>query len=493
MSDFQSEITVQSRLVELLNILTPEEKAQMLPFMSAPMFNNSNFRAKVGPFIEICLNHPWDNPEIKLIKNHVFALLYPGQDFVDGKLEKIMVEAFKVARSFLLAQNYFRSDNEFQQTLDFSEMIRLRGLDARHQQFLIKIKKIQEDFPWDNATFLNQQFLLDHALHENECFHNQVKGDLNVPNTLQSLDRHYHLKRLELLNRLILQQKAANLQISDAIKVLIEEIQVPARYLDESPSIRINHEIFILLQKENPEPSDVRSLFDLLQLHEKKLSSESLKEFYSYLRNLCTLISRKQSDNEEIRLTLFELYKDNLPRGYLHFEGKLHPSLYLAVTTVALRVNQFDWALDFVEKHKHEIIGETEDKEYYRFNKAYCLFGAGEFSECLDNIPATIPMVDHLIQSKRLELKALYELNSDLFPYKLDAFRMFLSRTSQKILSNENHQLNLEFLNFLTQLVSSIPGDKKRSEVLVGRIEEKKQVAEWLWLHLKAQALGKSR
>ncbi len=493
MPDFQSEITAQSRLVELLNILTPEEKAQLLPFLNIPLFNGGNLRTKVSPLIELCLLHPWDNPERKLVKKDVFALLFPGQDFVDGKLEKVMVEAYKAVRNFLVAQNYFVADNEFQQILDFSEMIRLRGLDTRHQQFLQKLKKFQEEYPWDNAQFLNQQFLLEYAIHQHECLHNQVKGTLNVPNVLQALDRHYHLRRFELLNHLLLQQKMASLQIPDEIQSLMDENRVPNRYLEESPSIRITFEIFSLLQKDVPEPSDVRSLFSLLQLHEEKLTKESLREYHAYLRNLCSLISYKQPDNEEIRQTIFELYQDNLPRGYLHFEGKLPPSVFLAVTLVAVRVGELDWALSFIEKYKHEIIGETEDHEFYRFYMAIYLFGARKFSECLDYMPANIPMTDHLIHSKRLELKALYELNSDLFSYKLDAFRMFLSRTSPKILSKEQHLMHLEFSNMLTQLAASIPGDKHRSAVLVQRIKEKKQMAEWNWLHQKAIALATGR
>lgn len=493
MPDFQSEITSQSRLVEILNILSPEEKAQILPCLNIQMFNGSRLRVQVRLLIELCLKHPWNSPDSKLIKKDVFALIFPSQQFVQGKLEKVMVEGYKTVQSFLMAQNYFREDNEFQQTLDFSEMIRLRGLDTRHQQFLLKLKKFQEEFPWDNARFLFQQFLLEYAVHENESFHNQTKGDLNVPNTLQALDRHFHLRRLELLNRLLLQQKIANLQIPSDIQVLMDEKDVPARHLEESPSIRINFEIFYLLQKDNPEPSDVRSLFSLLQLYEKKLTKDSLRQYFSYLRNLCSLISYKQPENEEVRQTLFELYKDNLPRGYLHYEGNLHPSVYFAVTVVSVKVNELDWSSDFIEKYKHEIIGETEDQAYYRFNKAYCLFGAGKYSECLDFIPQTIPMVDQMIHSKRLELKALYELNSDLFSYRLDAFRMFLSRTSPKILSKEQHLLNLEFSNMLTQLAASIPGDKHRSSVLVQRIKEKKQLAEWNWLYQKAQALASGR
>lgn len=83
-----------------------------------------------------------------------------------------------------------------------------------------------------------------------------------------------------------------------------------------------------------------------------------------------------------------------------------------------------------------------------------------------------------------------YELNSSFLPYKLDAFKMFLSRTSQKLLSESQKQLNVDFANLLTQLMASAPGDKKRAELLIKRIQGKKQTAEWRWLFEKAKVLS---
>jgi hypothetical protein len=294
---------------------------------------------------------------------------------------------------------------------------------------------------------------------------------------------------LALLNRLLLQQKAASLLIPESIKPLIEESRVPTKYLNESPSIRINYEIFNLLKKKEPAPFDIRTLFDLLLLHEEKIHPTNLREFYTYLRNLCVLISHLFFDNEEIRVTLFELYKDNLKRGYLHFEGKLSPNVYLAVSVAAVRVNQFDWALEFIEKYKSELYGENEDQDFYRLNKANYLFGVGKFSECLDYIPATSPLVNYLLVGKRLELKALFELRSDLLSYKLDAFKMFLNRTSQKLLSGSSRQTYVDFANLLTQITTSLPGDQKRAERVIKRIEENTQSAEWRWLLTKAKEL----
>jgi len=479
----------QSYLMELIRTLSHEEKSQAREFAALSFVNDGKMRGQVLPLLDVCFGHSFAESPGGLEKIKVYAILFPNQDFKEGKLEKVMVEAHKVIRSFLLSKQYLLEDNEFHQVLDFSEIVRLRGLDTRYRHLLTRLQKIQEGSKWKNNSYHFRQFLLEDAIHDAESLHNQVKGDLNVPKVLHSLELHYHLQRVIRLNTFLLQQKAANLAIPDIIQSILNEVSVPHYYVKESPTLQINLEICGLLRKTHPDPSDIRTLFDLLLFYENVLDTVTLRAFYTYLRSLCAWTANTFSDNEEIRLVLFDLYKDNLVRGYLHYEGRLHPSTILAVSLTSVRVKKFDWLLDFIENHQHEIIGDNETQDYYRFNKALYFFGIGKFSECLDFIPPSFHSVDYMLHGKRLELKALYELRSDMLSYRLDAFKMFLSRTSQKLLSDAQRKIYIEFVNFLTQINNSLPGDQKRAERMIQRIQEKTQTADWRWLFDKAQAL----
>ena len=479
----------QSQLIELISTLNTEEKEHIRQFAVIPFINSGKMKAFVLPLLDICLNHSDNGLPQSLAKQTVFALLFPRQEFIDGKLEKVMVEAHKVVRTVLLLLYYLREDNEFQQGFDYSQIVRIRGLSIRYQHLLMRLKKKQEDGQRKNANYFHQQFQLENAIHDEESLHNQKKGDLNIPNVLYTLQLHGHLNRLALLNRFLLQRKVAKLDIPETLKPILEENALSDMYLEQSPALKINHAIFYLLNKERPESSDIRLLLDLLRQQEQYLDRESLQEFYTYLRNLCILVLSADIEKIEIEFTLHELYKDNLKKGYLHNEGKLLPSRYWAVSSNAVRVKEFDWALEFIEKYKFEVIGENENQDIYRLNLANYLFGVGAFSECLDNIPPSSPFVDYLLTGKRLEIKAYYELQSDLLSFKLEAFKVFLSRTSPKLLSETQRQIHSDFANLLHQILNSLPGDPKRSNLLVSRIQEKKQSAEWRWLLEKAKEL----
>lgn len=484
----------QSQLVELIKTLSPEEKQDVLTFSTLSTVFGKKIKPQAATLLQICLEHDWHNPYLVFEKQQAYSKVFPGQVFVEGKLEKVMVEAHKTLRNYLLAQYYFREENEFHQSFDFAEIVRLRGFETRYRTYLFRLRKMQEEAAHEHTFFYHNQFLLEYAVHNDESLYNSKKGDLNIPSALDALDMHLYLNRLALLNVYLLQQKAANIEVPEAMQFRLDETVVPPRYLERSPAININHTIYWLLKKDAPDAADMQVLFDLLKRHESRLDDEALRSFYTYLRNICTLILNKDLDvKSEIDLVLFDLYADNLQRGFLHYEGKLHPSRYLAISRCAERVGKHEWARAFIEQYKNDIVNENETKDFYRLNLAHYFFITGQFDKCLDHIPATFTFVDYLLNSKRLEIKALFETNSDLLPFRLDAFKMFLSRTSQKLLPDTQRQKNMDFLNLLVQITTSIPGDQKRADKLIERIHEKKQASEWSWLLAKATALKNKR
>jgi len=135
----------QSQLIELIQVLKTEEKGHVLQFSTLSYFNHGRMRAQVIPLLEICLNHPWHLSDQKLDKMKVFEKVFPNQVFVEGKLEKVMVEAHKVVRTYLLTQRYFREENTFHQWLDFSEFAREQGLDTRYHQTMEDLKKSSQN------------------------------------------------------------------------------------------------------------------------------------------------------------------------------------------------------------------------------------------------------------------------------------------------------------------------------------------------------------
>lgn len=91
---------------------------------------------------------------------------------------------------------------------------------------------------------------------------------------------------------------------------------------------------------------------------------------------------------------------------------------------------------------------------------------------------------------RRLELKAYFELKSEILFHKLDAFRKYIERTAPKSLSRDLQEMDSNFIYILLTLAQSPEKDKAKSKVLIKRIEGKKRIAERNWLLEKAKSLA---
>ncbi|MBX2927975.1 MAG: hypothetical protein KF852_09085 [Saprospiraceae bacterium] len=247
-------------------------------------------------------------------------------------------------------------------------------------------------------------------------------------------------------------------------------------------SLKINEQ----LASERPAVT-IREIFDHLQENEHRIDPVSRQNFYAYLRNLCTILVQ-MGDASFVEL-LHQIQRDNLRKGYLFVDGKLTPSAYLNIVRTAVRVGRQEWALEFIEAYKAYLFNEEAKHDYAGLTKAECLFSLKRYEEALEALPATFTDTLYLTHCRRLELKIYYELGSDLLPYKLDAYKMFVSRASKKVLSDTLREFEGNFANLLLQIMQCPPRHRAKKEKITERIKEKKSIADREWLLEKIAAL----
>lgn len=477
-----------SYLVELFKTLRPDERTAFEEFAVAQLSTGSKGQLKLLALFKILLEAHPDFPPGVLAKQRVYERLFPGMPPTDGKLDKLMVEANKVLRRFLLSRYYLEEVSDARRQLDWITVLKSRQLDYWGLQALSKLKKSQQQNAPRKQEDYHDRLLTELAVTAHESDHNRLKGDLNMPQALQTLDAYYHLMRLDLLNQYLLQQKVTNLDIPVSIADAMKAPPVQERYLADSPVLHIAFKINRLLVQDPPLLEDFQDLAALLRSHETQLDPAVLREFYTYLRNFCAFLINAGTD--ELLPLYHQLQVDNLKRGYLYYEGnKISASAYLSVATGAIRCVNFDWALAFIEDHKGRVIGDNERFDLYHLNRANYLFAIGRYAEALDLLPPAFEYLDYTLIGKRLELKILYEMESDLLPYKAGAFKIFITRASQKFMPASLRRPNGDFVNFLLQIIRSRPGDLQRGERLSRRIQSRPHTAERDWLLDKAARL----
>ncbi|HLP96208.1 MAG TPA: hypothetical protein VK168_19330 [Saprospiraceae bacterium] len=352
----------------------------------------------------------------------------------------------------------------------------------RSRQVLEKSKTAPSQNNKESIEMYFQHFRMEEERHEWEASNNQLRSDINLINVIEHLDLFYFNYRIELVNRFLLQKKAMSLpEFNLAVPELTE-------LLGKSKRLDITYKIFQLLNQENPSGAEVLELNKILQDMEDKFSFSTLDNLFAYLRSLCTLsINAGKTDFITV---LHEINKNNLEKGYLFLFGKLPFHSYLNLVQVALRSKDISWAKEVTERFRNSILEPGDYAFSYKLNLAQCFFEENRYDDAFDSLPNVSSNSHYHHVVRRLELKILYELKSDLLLYKIDSFRKFVERTALKLLASSYREMDLNFLKILHQLAQSPPKDKARSARLIKRIEEKKFIAERTWLLEKARELG---
>ena len=479
---FLHDIMTNTYLVDVIKALNPKERGEIESFLAFSSLKKAGNWKEMTTLYQIILDTAPAFSDEKLEKNRVYQLVFPDQAVVQGKLDKLMADLNKVVRSFILTQKYLREENEVRQQVDWAAWLRDHGMLDRARQITSKLEVNAKQDSLESLGQYRNYLMIAEENHEQDSIQNQVRGDLSIPKVMHSLDLYYYNYRAELRNRYLLQQKVTHLPDLDIADLGLDF------YLEESRLLQISKKIHDVFEKDVPKIEEVKDLMLALQSQSGSFPDQTMAQFYAFLRSACALLLN--SGHSEFLEILHQIHKDNLGRSYFFIHGEIAPNVYLNIVQVAIRAKDIHWAKEFTEKYKTKIIGSANDPFFYQFNMARCHFAEGAFGAALDVLPEVGSNSHYHHTVRRMELKAYYELDSDLLLYKIDAFRKFIERTAPKTLSTNLRTMDINFLKILIQLSQSPPKDKTRSTKLVERIKGKKLLAERDWLLEKAKALA---
>lgn len=476
--------------IDVIQTLRPAEVEDFRAFTRNSYLTRGFDAETAGLFFEILYEAIQQGRLEETEKEAIFNRMFPDKPFVESKIDKLMSELKRLLERFLVVQRYVSDENEGNQLLDLAAELRVRRLGVRAQQIIDKAVKFSDTNLLESLErfrFRSQLALEEYDWH---CQYNKIKDDLQIPKTIVHVSVYHYAQRISLLNHLLLLQKSAMLPAS--LEADAGEIEIEPAIVAKSAFLSISLDIHYLLRREDCQVEDFQNLMEKIKSKEKHLSKMILSEFYSYLRNLCVILI--DAGHTDLYQAFHEINQDNLSRGYFYENNMISPNAMLNITQVSVFARQLSWVNDFVEQHKGKITDENEAQDFFRMNKAICLFGEQKYEEALEIIPFSSTYTTYYLMARRLELKIYYEMRSDLLEHKVEAFRMFISRAGKKVFSSRVYDLCINFVNFVRQLSQSEgPQAKQRSALLEKRIREKKVVGERLWLLEKARELGERK
>jgi len=472
-----------SKLLSLIQVFEETELERFILFLNSPYFHE----VKPAPEIMVLMQHIKDCfPDFedeRLSKENTFAVLYPDQDFIPGKLDRVMSNLLKIIKEFIIYEFSDLREDEVKRKLIMAKFYRQRHLEKPFERTIKSLRETQQQEKKKKDFYLKQFFIEQEVMYFGNLY-NQRKNDYNVAATLESLDVLYLVHRLEFTCWLLTQEKANTLSGIEASMQMYDRIMDSFKgesHLDDIPLLKVYEQGIRLLRSENSEDEVFGLLVRLLDRHASEIPTNRLKELQALCRNYCTLEYNK--GRVSLLGEVFSLYRDHLKQGYLLYEGGLLQSTFRNIVIFGLRSKEYDWVLNFLEQYKDRIVGTNQPEEIYLFNLAIYYFAIKEYSKALDCLVDRYEDIYYLIAAKRMELKIYYEMDFEILESKINAFKVYIYRISQKILPQIPRDANNNFIDILKQIRSSKTlYNMTRIDKLINKVQTKKPIQEKEWL-----------
>lgn len=480
-----------------------QQQNKLRRFVCSPYFTYDHDKNIVALFDYIVKYLP--NMEHKAFqKQRVFKALYPDKVF-DEKgqqdLRRCMTDLVTIIEHFICVDKkdptnemrYYKSLLGFyigtQQHQYFQQL--WNDLHTKHQQQLIR-----------NADFYEQELLLQETWHIELTLRpfnfEDMAQQLNVLS--RNLNVFFIIRNLNYYCQFLTLQKSVVIQTSFEISENLIDFIKRGDYL-QIPTVALYYASFCLLYYEDGDEY-FGQLKELLSQHAETVTQGELNNFYTYAENYCTLqINRGRVD---FYTNLFDIYDEQQQNGIILVEGQMDIRKFKNIVTLALRLQRYNYAQQFIDKYRHHI-DEKYGDEVYHYSMAAVFFEQRNFEAVLDHLQYAqqdkrFYNIFYRLDSQKLAIKTYYECDEmRLLEAKINAFATFCRNNASVAASVL--QANLNFMRIVRKLHHIKEAQKwgdidqkieKNKKEIRQILAQETLIAERVWLQQKIAEIGEA-
>ncbi|MCC6726758.1 MAG: hypothetical protein IT258_19810 [Saprospiraceae bacterium] len=479
----------QTKLIRILRVLKYDEVKQLEQLVNTALFNDGSRPHKTRALFNVLVKfHPeFDSKSIE--KSKVFYKIFPGEEFNSSKLDKVTTELVSVVRKFIFLHcSYTNSGHDF--WLSQVRFFRERKLDSEFRYVVEQSEKMQSETEFRDNEYFLRQFAIESEKFKHFVTLGDKKADINLAVTIKQLDLYYVITKLEYNSYLLVQSKLRYLGSLQSLEMLEEVLRIAKNNFMDVPMIAAYYCAYELWFRRGQNLDEYyQRLKIVLKENGGALTPGAFKTIHNCMRSYQTF-KYNQGDTNSLK-ELFELFKSHISQGTCYqFENNILAETTQNAITVALKLGETDWALNFLEEHRHRIVGADDPEAIYEFNLANCHFHKGEYAvveHCLANY--NYKEMFYKLAARRMEIKLYYETSSPLLDARLAAFKIFVHE-QKTILPPDKIAPNNHFADLMRQIIApKTLGNTTRVKKLMAKLVEQKAVAEREWLQQKLEEL----
>lgn len=478
-----------TQLIALLKSFSAEEVEQLRLFVISPFFNKSQDSIILLDFaIEVTEKERQKQP-IDLEKETENQKL-ARQEAEKHEAEQYYIEAYhrlnpqkakgtpkevitkKIAPLLSLVEQFIEHNhlkNEIAQRKHASnvqlEHYVVRSLKNKFENEYTKVEKERANMVTKNAHYHLRNFEIAEIWGAyNDRYNDKSKADEpNFEAINEELDTFYLAKKTEYLCHCHNRMYSVKIEyILNLEKELLSYL--PQSHFFQKPVIKIWYDALLLMK--TPTEALHLQLKNSIVDAANCLSSSEKQTIFTFLGNTITTIYKNETPEKRYR-QYFDLYKLQLQYPEtLYLDGYLDPKRFRNLGMVAMRLNELQWAEDFINSHEGKLPPANADsQDTYNLIKAELAFAKKDYAAA-EGFLMLVKGEDIglKIDERRIKLKVYYETDSVLFESSVSSHRKFLT-DNIGLIENSYIKQNRRFVNFANELFSA-----KTEHVLYGQV-----------------------
>lgn len=378
---------------------------------------------------------------------------------------------------------------EIKQLLYLAQFYQERKLHQQFENTINRLKVLHNSYPLSNEHYYTR-YLAAHEEFKVASRYRMPERHVKRIDALENFDLYYLVNKLSLL---VLAEPIIKVEMESQLQAL-ENLNNNQNPLFQRIINLYRMAFSVRCYKEGEDERILEDYLDILEKDSHLLPTEQQKNLYTYARNFCTF--KYKNGNIQYLIILFKLIQKNLKAGFFYHkdgtitDGILHSSIQ-SIVAIALKLEQADWALNFLNEHKTKIIAPNpaEQQRFYHFNLACYHFQLKEYDAALELLKIDFDDDRYRLVARALEIKLYFEKDDkkekefEFLESRIAAFETYLSRNDMPDLDKTGYR------NFI-KLIKKM---NKQKRISSKDLEEKNSIAEREWILEKVEIMNKRK
>lgn len=460
----------QSNLIQLLKTFHKKELKGLHKFVRSPYYNQ---RQDVIDLHDYIVQH-LSCKGTALQREQIFQHIFKQDTYHEQKLRHLMSYLMKVVKTYLSIKA-FEADKMSKQLYLFQE-IGQRDVPSVFQQEAKNTSKMLANETYQNGQFYQQKFRAELEFLKTKTERAAENNDA-LESAIESLSVSFVAQLLRLACRVLSESNVTSQQYDlpflSSVLVALEQGQ----YRD-IPVVQLYYYSFLTLKNWDREDY-FETLQRLVKKHLYVLPQEEALDLYLILINFCIRKSNK-GETFYARAAL-QFYQQAMDDGTLLEHGFLSHFNYSNIFKLGLKMQQLDWAQQFLEQYK-KYLHPTNRESHYQYNMAIFYYWKKEYAEAMNLLRGLhFKGILFNLNVRRMLLRIYYEMGEiEVLDSLLKSFRAYINR--HVYLTDYHRALNKNLIKFVAKMLkSNLKEDDVRAK-LQAEIEVTVYVAEKHWL-----------